>query len=384
MTSVRIDVSSLATLRVSGVANYTELLTRALAAELPNSVYAHYFNFLNRQPQPPLDFSHLHREENHLVPLRLYAKMQSFGIAPPFDLCRPRVDLTILPNFASWPTARSRLRAVVIHDLTYLYYPELVEDANLSHLRRVVPRAINEADIIITVSEAVKAELVHEFSLNPEHCIVTPIPPDPIYLDDHSSVNVHAKYNIPTESYLYFVGTIEPRKNIPTLIAAYRALPDTLRQRYSLIIAGGMGWKTEASRAAIDDAIASGENVRALGYIDREDMGALHAHAALFCTASTYEGFGMPVLEAIAAGTPVVASDIPVLHEVGGTITHYADPHSSENFARAIEFALTSREFIDEFTSGRQELLDRFSWKHNAARIISYVDTTLSLEEEVS
>ena len=370
---IRVEVSSLATHNKTGVSNYTQMLTESLAKTQNVSVSAHYFNFLNRQPDPSFDTASIQHEKNQLFPLKVYAKLQSHSVAPAFDTFLKKADLTIFPNFATWPTIKSGYRATVVHDLTYLYYPEYTEEKNLHHLRRVVPRSIDEADIVMTVSEHVKSQLIKEFNLEPSRCVVTPIPPDELYYKKNTT-DVVRKYKIPTQKYLYFIGTIEPRKNVPALIAAYRALPDSVRKEYSLVLAGGMGWKTEASQAAIDTAVAEGENVAYLGYIDREDANALQQQASLFVTASSYEGFGMPVLEAIASNTPVVASDIPIFREVGGSITLYADPEDPKVFAGAIKKALTDATFLAAFTEGRESLLSQISWEENIRRTLSSLE----------
>src|SRR5690606_14386832 len=108
---------------------------------------------------------------------RIYNKLHSHGISLPIDLFLPKVDLTIFPNFSTWPTLKSSYSAAVIHDLTYIYFPEVVEEKNLAHLQRVVPRSIREADIVITVSESVKKEILENFDIPSNRCIVTPIQP---------------------------------------------------------------------------------------------------------------------------------------------------------------------------------------------------------------
>ena len=207
---IRIEISGLANKSLSGVANYTKLLTEALDRTSNTDVRAAYFDFLNRQPNPQLSLKKP-LEKNSLMPLRIYAKLQSYGFAPPFDFFLPKVDLTIFPNFATWPSVRTKYRAAVIHDLTYLYFPEVVEAKNLPHLRRVVPRSIEQADFIITVSETVKAELVKEFSLPPEKCVVTTVPPDATYFQKNTN-EIHKKYGVPTKKFIYFIGNLEPRK----------------------------------------------------------------------------------------------------------------------------------------------------------------------------
>lgn len=373
---IRVEASSLANTNLSGVAQYTKRLTEALSNQPNTWVQASYFNFLNRQITPSLTIKEP-LDSNTLLPLRVYAKLQSYGTAPAFDsLKSKKVDLTIFPNFATWPTMRSRLRATVIHDLTYLYFPEVVEVKNLAHLRRVVPRSIQEADFIITVSEAVKAELVKEFQLSPDKCIVTPIPPEESFAHPNNN-EVHKKYNIPTQKYIYFIGTLEPRKNLPTLIAAYRLLPQKIRDEYSLVLAGGKGWKTEASQASIDEAIVAGEHVIHIGYIDQADSSALFQKASVFVMPSIYEGFGMPILEAIASHTPVVASDIPVLRETGEDAALYANPDKPADFADKIEMLLTSPKLVTDLDKKAAARLKKISWQDNATRIINHTKQLL-------
>lgn len=366
---IRIEVSSLATKNISGVGNYTKLLTEALDDTPNTTVWASYFNFLNRQITPALNVRN-NLEKNSLIPLKIYAKLQSYAVALPFDLFKRQVDLTIFPNFATWPTSASKLRATVVHDLTYLYFPELVEEKNLAHLRRVVPRSIKKADFIITVSESVKSELVKEFQLNPEQCIVTTIPPDASFAMRNPN-EIHQKYDIPTKDFIFFIGNLEPRKDIPTLIAAYRQLPNKVKQRYSLVLAGGKGWKTEKSEAAIREAQEAGEQIVHVGYIDQADASAFHQQASLFVMSSLYEGFGMPILEALISGTPVVATDIPVLREAGGTAALYAKPQDSDDFAVKIQRALADDTLRKELLTHATTHLQTFSWNSNVEAILA-------------
>jgi alpha-1,3-rhamnosyl/mannosyltransferase len=372
----RVEISNLATQKISGVGFYTKRLTEALDQVDTLELSTTYFNFLNRQPLPPVETKQPPKI-NKLFPLRIYAKLQSYNIAPPFDLFFPKVDLTIFPNFATWPCMRSKLRATVIHDLTYIHFPELVEDKNLSHMRRIVPRSIREADFIITVSESVKSELIKEFSMNPKQCIVTPIPPEPSYFQKNTA-EIHKKYTIPTKKYLYFLGTLEPRKNIPTLVEAYTRLPKEMKDTYSLVLAGGKGWKTEAIENVIKQAQTAGENIIHIGYVDQQDSSALYQNASLFVMPSTYEGFGMPVAEAMAGQTPVVASDIPVLREIGGDAALYADPHNPDDFRDKIVQVLTQPELAKQLNNSATRQLQKLSWAKNAQTIATYTEALLS------
>ena len=373
---IRIEVSSLANKTLSGVGNYTRLLSEALDTSPKTSLHASYFNFLSRQTTPILDIKQP-LEKNSFVPLRVYAKLQSFNLAPAFDIFLKKVDLTILPNFATWPTLRSSLRATVIHDLTYLRFPEAVEEKNLAHLRRVVPRSIKKADFIITVSETVKNELIGEFGLDPDRCVVTTIPPDSSYSVKNNN-EIHQKYGIPTKKYIFFIGNLEPRKDLPTLIRAYQKLPEAIKQEYSLVLAGGQGWKTEKSKAAIKQAQEDGDRVIHVGYVDQADASAFYQHASLFVIPSLYEGFGMPVLEALSCKTPVVASDIPVFREAGGNAAVYAQSQNSDDFSQKILSTLTDNELRAQLINNSIKHLEAFSWSKNADIILTKTKSLLS------
>ncbi len=369
--NIRLESSPLATKNLAGVGNYTKLLAEALDKNDSIDLELTNFNFLNRQPTPSVNTKHP-SVENRFIPLKIYAKLQSYGIAPPFDMAKKPVDLTIFTNYATWPTINSKYTAVVIHDLTYLHFPEVVEEKNLAHLMRVVPRSLKKADIILTVSQIIKSELVNEFNIDPEQIVVTTIPPADFFKTKNSA-DVFSKYDIKTEKYIYSIGTVEPRKDIPTLINAYLMLPKKIRQQYSLVIAGGMGWKSDDSKKAIDNAIKNQGNVKYLGYIDQDMSNALHQQANLHVSTSTYEGFGMPVLESIASGTMAVLSDIPVYREVGGDISLFANVKDPQDFAKKIELALTKDEYDKYFTENYKKHLATFSWDNNVESIIKKV-----------
>lgn len=364
---IRLEVSSLANKNVSGVGHYTKLLGESLDSSPNILLTGSYFNFLNRQVTPNIRLTRP-LEKNNFVPLRVYAKLQSFNVAPAFDIFLKKVDLTIFPNFATWPTSQSSLRATVIHDLTYLHFPDVVEEKNLAHLRRVVPCSIKKADFIITVSETVKNELVNTFNLDPKRCIVTTIPPDASYYVENNN-EIHKKYNIPTEKYIFFIGNLEPRKDLPTLVEAYQKLPDAIKQEYSLVLAGGKGWKTEKSLAAIKKAQKDGDNVIHVGYVDQADASAFYQKASLFVMPSLYEGFGMPILESLASSTPVVASDIPVLREAGGDAAIYAKAQDADDFSQKIHTILTDVNLRTRLTQSAKKHLTNFSWSKNVEAI---------------
>ena len=369
---IRIEAAALTAPNISGVGHYIRMLTNSLArCSPPNTeVSAFYFNFLSKHQDPILDNSIKH-EKHTLMPQRLFAKLQSYGLPLPYDLLSSPVDVAIFPNFDRWTTSKATVTAVVIHDLGYRYFPETIERRNLAHLRRRVAHAARTADLIITVSESAKSEIIAEYGVPASKIIVTPIPADPIY-SQPGTIDVAAKYNLPTKRYIFSIGNLEPRKDLPTMIAAFRALPKKIRKQYSLVLAGGKGWKTEATERAITEAQAAGEHVIRPGYIPQEDAPAFYQQADLFCMSAIYEGFGMPIIEALTSGTPVVASDIPVLREAGGDAVLYAQPKNPDDFTKKMLSIITNPQKARlDMKATAQAHLNTISWQDNTDRLIT-------------
>lgn len=371
---IRVEAAALTAPNISGVGHYTRMLTNSLADLSPEDteVSAFYLNFLNRHRDPVVS-SKVRHEKHTLIPQRVFAKLQSYGVPLPFDLFSSPVDITIFPNFARWTTAKSCLTAVVIHDLGYLHFPDVIEERNLAHLRRVVPRSVAKSDIIITVSHAMKRAIMEFFAVPEEKVVVTPIPPDPIYLQHDHIIDIPKAYNLPTKKYIFSIGNLEPRKDLPTMIEAFCRLPQALRQEYSLVLGGGRGWKSEKTEAAIRRAQDAGEHVIRPGYIQQEDLPCFFRQASLFCMSSVYEGFGMPIVEALACHTPVLCSDIPVLREAGGGAAEYAEVRNPDSFAKQMERIITTPAVRDNLPEKAAAHLATISWQTNIASLMAAI-----------
>lgn len=169
------------------------------------------------------------------------------------------------------------------------------------------------------------------------------------------------------------MGNLEPRKDLPTLISAYQLLPKKIKNEYSLVLAGGNGWKTEKSRESIKNAQKLGEKVIHVGFVDEKDASAFYQKANLFVMPSIYEGFGMPILEALASNCPVIASDIPVLREAGGEAVLYAKQGNPLDFSKKILNILTSQKTITQLKSKADNQLSKFSWDENIRKLLEKI-----------
>jgi glycosyltransferase involved in cell wall biosynthesis len=249
------------------------------------------------------------------------------------------MDLFHATNFVAPPARRARV-AVTIHDLTFATATDLVSAASARY-RTLVPRSLRRAAVVCTPTAVVAAEVAERYGVPADRLVVTPLgirdsfrsatPPDPAWL---------AERGLPSR-YALFVGTIEPRKNLPVLLAAWRELlggaaPATEPGGVPpLVLAGPSGWGPALDASGLPDGA-----VVTTGYLDDGELAHVTAGAALLAFPSRDEGFGLPPLEALACGVPVVASAIPVLREVLGDQAVLTDPDDPVALAKALAEAL--------------------------------------------
>lgn len=220
---------------------------------------------------------------------------------------------------------------LTIHDLAIYKHPEWFPRGQWFSTKIVVPQSIKKADHIIVPSEATARDLIELFHIPSSKIAVIPLGVEPRFFESGNSKFSpfgRSLRQIPNSKYILFVGTIEPRKNLPRLLEAYRGLSEDILAQYDLVIAGAKGWGTPTS---------SQEGVKFLGYVPEDQLPGLYQHAAVFVYPSLYEGFGLPVLEAMAAGVPVVTS-----HQVARNIEYrisnmgpdstFQIPHSNQSF----------------------------------------------------
>jgi glycosyltransferase involved in cell wall biosynthesis len=260
---------------------------------------------------------------------------------PPVEWLAGALDVF---HFSDWlyPAQRAGIRATTVHDLVPLRFPHLVPAGTL---RTHVPKhrhAAHTCDLLFANSRFTAGEVTELLGVSEARVRVAYPPLDRRYTQEGE----RAEFRGP---YLLAVATLEPRKNLPTLIEAFKLVRQR-RPELSLAVAGAEGWGERPD--------LSSEGVKWLGYVPDEELPALYRGAELLCYPSLFEGFGMPIVEAMACGTPVVASAHPSLDEASAEIALRADPHSAESFAEQIERALDAR---DELRAPGLEHARRFS-----------------------
>ncbi len=339
---IGIDATWLRPDRRAGVERYAVELVLALARLAPGEIVL----FARPDLPPALLELDVERHETQLL-----GRVPLDQVWLPWAATRAHVDL--LHTLASpVPVLWRGASAMTIHDATPWMHPDAMDTGTRWYVKPLYPQAFARADVIFAVSEAAREDLVRSAGAPRERIVVTPNGVDPLFFEARAREG-------PRAPYLLAVGNLEPRKNLPVLLEALRILRRDGRD-LALFVAGRQAWSH--SLPLLDLA----PHVRLLGTVADEELASLYAGAACFVMPSLHEGFGLPLAEAMAAGVPAVASDIPALREVGGETVRYADPQDAEAFAEAIRCALDDRQGSQLRAAAARGRARRFRWEDTA------------------
>lgn len=271
------------------------------------------------------------------------------------------------------PRMRDEKKKVVVtvYDLSVLTNPECHKKLNILHCTNGIREAVEYADRIIAISEHTKRDIMKHFDAPEDLIAVTHLAAGPEYHEVRDKAvlsSSKARYGLP-EEYILFVGSLEPRKNIKGLLKAYSVIPARMRKAYPLVIAGAKGW-LNSDIPPLLSSLAIKESVIFTGYIDSADISAVYSGASLFVYPSLYEGFGLPILEAMSCGVPVVTSNTSSMPEVAGDAALLVDPLNAEELAFGIETVLGKESLRAEMRKKGLVRASSFSWERCAKETI--------------
>ena len=256
-----------------------------------------------------------------------------------------------------------------IHDLSFEHLPETFNRRSRAQLRLTIRRTARNAAHILTLSEFSRRDIIDTYKIDPERVSVTPAAAPPYFApvkDETALRQIRTTYGIERD-YILALGSIQPRKNLVRLIRTYSSLWQ-VRARAAmpqLVLAGKRGWReSETLRTA--EQSAARKDVRFIGYVPDADLPALYSSALCFAYPSYFEGFGLPVLEAMQCGTPVVAGNRTSLPEVVGDAGVLVDPFDEKEIAEALTRMIDKPEARTEFRARGLEWAETFSWKRTA------------------
>lgn len=361
--TVYLDVSAAVNV-AAGLGRYSRTLTEAMLPYFVEDPVLFYNHIGGRSRAIP-EFEHLQRQPVRLgyKPWRMAVWMGQLGHIP-FNRLVPGATLFHAHEHLLMPL-RDVPTILTVHDLIFKLFPEHHKRLNHIFLNHAMPLFVKRATAIIAISEATKRDLITHYQVPPEKITViyeaaAPnfTPPSPQQVDV-----VRQRYQLP-HHFLVVVGTIEPRKNYSRLVQALMHL----RQRdpdLKLVVVGSKGWLYDDFFQAITDVGAT-EHIIFPGYIPDEDLPAMYAASTAMVMPSVYEGFGLPLLEAMACGTPIASSNAASLPELGGTVPIYFDPQNVDEMIAALETVLGDEHLQHTMRQRGPEQAARFSWNQAA------------------
>jgi glycosyltransferase involved in cell wall biosynthesis len=352
----------------AGLASYArELTTQLIQMDAGISWSAFHYD---RHPPVPLP-APLDALPRYVVPWSAYRWRLTTALRHFLGLSMDRsfagVDLFhatehLLPRFSSV------LTVFTLHDLIFLFHPETHKPLNRWFLTLMMPRFLRAADAVIAVSECTKRDAIRFYGIPEEKITVIYEGVNPRFrpASPEAIAAVRARYNLP-EHFILYVGTIEPRKNLTALLEAFHHLLATHDLR--LVFVGKKGWLYEGFFRRLRE-LGLEDRVIFTGYVPDEDLPAIYSAADLFVFPSLYEGFGLPVLEAMACGTPVVCSNTSCLPEVAGDAALLVDPADVRALAGAMERALTDEALRVTLRARVMGKARGFTWEQAAQKTL--------------
>lgn len=257
------------------------------------------------------------------------------------------------PNFIPLDSIHAHITVATIHDFSWELYPEFHPKERIDYFKKNFYSSINLCDHIITGSHYTKQEIIERTKINAEKITV-------IYHGIDHKVFFPRPKRTKSQHFILAVGSIEPRKNLKNLLLAYNMLDESLKKQYHLILVGAAGWKNQDIMELITTMQPF---VSYSGYVDDETLAQLYSDATLFVYPSFYEGFGIPPLEAMASGTPVISSNASTLPEVCADAAYYIDPNDTEAISMAMNIFLNNQSLQEDYIKKGLMRAKFFSWE---------------------
>ena len=360
------EVSSLLATR-TGIGNYTDQVLRNLLATTDDEVHT----FSSGRQAIDLDGLDKIAAHRHLpLPTRALYQLWSICSRPRVDAWLGGVDVYHATNYFL-PPVRAARRVLTIYDLAFLKSPEWFDPRTVAPFAKHIHASAQSADAIITCSESAKRDIVTLLKVDPVKVTVAYGAIDDSLAAvpaDEARALVEKRYGV-SSPYLLFVGTLEPRKNVLGLLRAYAQATKAIPHALVLVGQAGAAYETKVEHTI--DELGIRDRIHRIGYVaDRAELPACYSAATAFILPSFEEGFGLPVLEAMACGTPVIASDRASLPEVVGEAARYVAPDDVQALAHTMEEVATDTVLQDTMRRLGHAQRKKFSWEESAARTL--------------
>lgn len=352
-----------------GIGRYVRELVAALARIDQQTPYRLFVAGAQRAVLPSLPACNFTWRSTSLTPRWLTRIWHRLQLPLPIEAFTGPVGLYHATDFVLPPTTKQTRTLLTVHDLSFVRVPETASPRLKAYLDTVVPLSAQRADHILADSEATRQDLVDLYGLPLEKITVLLSGVDARFKPASADaiLRVRNKYRISDVEFLLSVGTVQPRKNYARLIQALAALRERGHNLH-LVVVGGTGWLQDPIYEAVH-RLSLQPYVHFVGFADDADLPALYSAARCFAFPSLYEGFGLPVLEAMACGTPVVTSSVSSLPEVAGDAALLADPLDVAGIADAVERVLIDNNLRDNLVRAGLARAAEFTWERAAREL---------------
>ncbi len=353
----------------AGIGRYVRDLTAALAAQDTETPYRLFVAGASRRTLPSAVGPNFEWRSTPLTPRWLARIWHRLHLPLPVETFTGPISLYHATDFVLPPTRSSTHTLLQVHDLSYVQVPQAADPRLKAYLDRVVPASVQRADHVLADSQATKDDLISLYHVPENKITVLYGGVDPRFrpISGEAQARARARYQLGDWPFVLTVGTVQPRKNYPRLIEALAQLRSRLPELH-LVIAGGRGWLDDPVYQTID-TLNMRDHVHLTGFVDEADLPALYSAATCFAFPSLYEGFGLPVLEAMACDTPVVTSTVSSLPEVAGDAALLVDPYDTEAVAEAVERLVSQSALREDLQWRGREHIKRFTWAASAQRL---------------
>ncbi len=383
-TRLYIDASPLAEDKITGIPHFTAELVGALDRHPENGKSFRLILVIAFDKKAKLarwGYKNLAIRSLPL-PMRVLNLLWKYRLLPAMDVLLG-AGVYMFPNYKNWPLLRSK-SLTYIHDLGYIRYPEFVQPKNLTFLQNGMKTWIGRSTRVLTGSDHAKAEITTLLGVPPVQVtrIYHGVEHEQFYPRSGADINqAKAKYGI-TDDYIIHVGSFEPRKNLSNLLKAYAELPQAVQSHYRLCLVGAGGWLNQQIFAEIESLQAKGVNiVRPNAYVEDDDLPALISGATLLVHPALYEGFGLPPLQAMACGVPVVVANNSSLPEVVGDAGVLCDAENISDISAKMERVLQDKTYREKLVPLGIKQASKFDWSLSADELIKCVKDVTKADE---
>jgi len=259
-----------------------------------------------------------------------------------------------------------------IHDFSFIHYPEFHPKDRVAFFRQHLTRTIHQAHHLITDSEFIRQELLRLYAVSPDKVTAVPLGISAAFksVTGKNIQTTLVKYHLQPKQYCLAVSTLEPRKNFKNLLLAYANLPEDIQIAYPLVLVGSAGWLSEDLHKTIA-RLQLDKKLQYLGYVDEADLPAIYAGAKAFLYPSIYEGFGLPIIEAMASGTAVLTSNISSMPEVASGAAFLIDPNVVSAITHGLEKILTDEALNSDLMIKGKKVAEKSTWQNCIEKTIN-------------